>query len=82
MITRTQLEKFRETSVSTCNVSELKDIRGVKISNLQPLQDRAKSFIEQVNNPYVFVVGNTVVKVEYEGGRDFSEAFANLLCAS
>ncbi|MEE3499728.1 MAG: hypothetical protein VZS12_11585 [Ruminococcus bromii] len=82
MITRTQLKKFRETSVATCNVSELKDIRGVKISNLQPLQDRAKSFIEQVNNPYVFVVGNTVVKVEYEGGRDFSEAFANLLCAS
>ena len=80
MITRTQLEKFRETSVSTCNVSELKDIRGVKISNLQPLQDRAKSFIEQVNNPYVFVVGKTVVKVEYVGERSFNEALTNLLC--
>ena len=39
------------------------------------------SFIDRVGNPYLFKVGKTIVKVEYEGGQSFTDAFANLIRA-
>ena len=82
MLDKNKLQNCRAASVSTCDVSELKDIRKIEIASAQPRANRAIGFLNQVGNPYLFKVGKTVVKVEYEGGRGFSEAFADLLCAS
>ena len=40
---------------------QLVDIRDVKIDRSLPSEERIKSFIEQIKNPYQFKVGDTVV---------------------
>ena len=47
----------------------------------QRTTDKMSSFIDRVGNPYLFKVGKTIVKVEYESGRRFADAFATLIRA-
>lgn len=82
MLDRNQLEKFKSASFPVCDISNLRDIREIKISNTKPKANRMIDFLNQAGNPYIFRVGDIAVKIEFEGGRDFSEAFVNSLCAS
>lgn len=61
------------------NKGVLRDIRELKINTGLSVTDRMKSFIKQVENPYIFSSAGTVVEIEYAGGRSFSEAVTNLL---
>lgn len=81
MFNRTQLQNCRAVSVTTCDKKSLIDIRDIKIDTSQPTHSRMVSFVEQIRNPYLFKVGDTVVKVDYEGGKEFSEVFTDILCA-
>lgn len=80
MFDRTQLQNCRTASVTTCDKKSLIDIRDIKIDTSQPTHNRMVSFVEQIRNPYLFKVGDTVVKVDYEGGKEFSKVFTDLLC--
>ena len=44
------------------DLSELVDIRDVVIDRTLPVEERIKSYVEQIKNPYCFKVGD--VKVE------------------
>ena len=44
-------------------LASLVDIRDVRIDRSLPMEERVKSYVEQVKNPYMFKVGNTVVRV-------------------
>jgi hypothetical protein len=46
-------------------LASLVDIRDVKIDRSQPVEDRIRSYVEQIKNPYLFKVGRTVVRVSY-----------------
>ena len=43
----------------------LVDIRDVKINPDLPIEEKIKSFVEQVRNPYHFRVGKVKVRVSY-----------------
>ena len=45
---------------------ELVDIREVSVDYSLPKEERIKSFIEQIQNPYCFLCNGTVVKVVFE----------------
>ena len=47
------------------NLSELVDIRDVVIDKSLPLEERVRSYVEQIKNPYCFKVGDVVVRVSY-----------------
>ena len=46
-------------------LDSLVDIRDVKIDRSLPVEERMKSYVEQIKNPYMFKVGNTIVRVSY-----------------
>ena len=50
-------------------LDSLVDIRDVKIDRSMSVEDRMKSYVEQIKNPYMFKVGNTVVRVSYANTR-------------
>lgn len=56
------VEEMKAVDVRTVNRDELVDIRNVKIDRALPKEERLKSFLDQVKNPYVFKCGNVVVK--------------------
>lgn len=58
----------------------LVDIRDVKIDGSSTLNERLKSYVEQVKNPYLFKLGNVVVRVSYANTQaTLNDNFVNLL---
>ena len=63
-------------------LDSLVDIRDVKIDRSQPVEERMKSYVEQIKNPYLFKVGNTVVRVSYANTQaTINDNFVNLLAS-
>ena len=61
-------------------LDSLVDIRDVKIDRSLPVEERMKSYVEQIKSPYMFKVGNTIVRVSYkEDGPSFREVFNQML---
>ncbi len=59
---------------------QLVDIRDVKIDRSLPMEERVKSFIEQIKNPYQFKVGDTVVKVSFANTQNtITDNFINMI---
>lgn len=63
-------------------LASLVDIRDVKIDRSLPIEERVKSYVEQVKNPYMFKVGNTVVRVSYANtNRTMNDNFVNMIAS-
>lgn len=61
-------------------LDSLVDIRDVKIDRSLPVEERMKSYVEQIKNPYMFKVGTTIVRVSYKkDGPSFQEVFNQML---
>ena len=63
-------------------LDSLVDIRDVKIDRSMSVEDRMKSYVEQIKNTYMFKVGNTVVRVSYANTQaTINDNFVNLLAS-
>lgn len=63
-------------------LDSLVDIREVEIDRTLPLEERILSYVEQIKNPYMFKVGNTIVRVSYaETQKTMNENFVNMIMA-
>ena len=61
-------------------LDSLVDIRSVKIDPAQSVEERMRSYVEQIRNPYMFKVGGTVVRVSYANTQaTINDNFVNLL---
>lgn len=61
-------------------LDSLVDIHSVKIDPAQPVEERIRSYVEQIKNPYLFKVGSTVVRVSYADTQaTINDNFVNLL---
>lgn len=65
MISSKDLENYKSLDIGDVKLDELVDIRTVKIDTTRPVLERILSFMVQIRNPYLFKVGNTPVKVEF-----------------
>lgn len=62
------------------DVSSLVDIRDVQLQKDLPQEERIRSFVEQIKNPYCFKVGPVVVNVSYSNsGATLNDRFAEML---
>lgn len=74
------LEEMKNVDVRTVDPSELVDITKIKVDTNLPKEERIKSFIRQVKNPYCYLVGDVVVKSEYsDDGVTLAERFGQLV---
>ena len=65
---------------NTSTNEALVDIRDVKINSDLPIEEKIKSFVEQVRNPYHFRVGKVKVRVSYaDTDNTLNDSFARLL---
>ena len=60
--------------VNTFNIEDFADLKVLTVDKTKPKQERLKQFITDVKNPYMVRVGNTLVRIEFTGGRNFSDA--------
>ena len=59
------LEEMKAVDIRTVDPDTLVDIRDVHIDRTLPKDERIKSFIRQIKNPYVYKCGDLVVKVSF-----------------
>ena len=60
-----KLEYCKSLKIEDAKLEELKDLRDVKIDTSLPVIARILSFMIQIENPYLFKVGDTIVKVGF-----------------
>ena len=75
-----ELQMARSETGDVAFREQLVDIRDVKIDRSLPSEERIKSFIEQIKNPYQFKVGDTVVKVSFANTQNtITDNFINMI---
>lgn len=64
------------------NLAELVDIRDVVIDKSLPLEERVRSYVEQIKDPYCFKVGDVVVRVSYAGkDKSLTDSFTSMIAS-
>lgn len=64
------------------NLSELVDIRDVVIDKKLTLEERVKSYVEQIKDPYCFKVGDVVVRVSYASkDKTLTDSFTSMIAS-
>jgi hypothetical protein len=64
------------------NLSELVDIRDVVIDKSLSLEERVRSYVEQIKDPYCFKVGDVVVRVSYAGkDKSLTDSFTSMIAS-
>jgi len=59
------VEEMKAVDIRTVSRDDLVDIRDVVIDQDASKEERIKSFLRQIKNPYCFKVGNVVVKTTF-----------------
>jgi len=58
----------------------LVDLHDIKIDTALPVEEKLKSFIKQIKNPYKYRVGDIVVNIRFtDNGRSFKDALAAVI---
>lgn len=65
MLTREQLAELSKVDIATVGKSNLVDIQSVTIDPTLPVEERLSRFVAQVTNPYLFMCGETPVRVTF-----------------
>ena len=83
MITINDLNEMKNADLQTCNIDDLVDIRDVKVDKSKSQEEKLFDFIEKIKNPYLFKVGNTVVKVRFSENntQSFQDKMENIISA-
>lgn len=81
MLTKSQFDLCRAAEIALCDKNTLTDLRDITVDKNKSVTEKIESFTHQVKNPYLFKVGDVIVKVAYSGGKDFSGALSSALCS-
>lgn len=74
------VEEMKQVDIRTVQAEELVDITTICLDGCRTKEEKIKSFLEQVGNPYCYRVGDIIVKTRYsENGGSFHERFEQLI---
>ncbi|MDR1093298.1 MAG: hypothetical protein LBL66_04030 [Clostridiales bacterium] len=63
MFTKNELEKHKKMEIGDYPIERLLDIADIQVDTNKCVADRIKDYLEKTENPYLFKVGRTPVKV-------------------
>jgi RecJ-like exonuclease len=71
---------MQNVDIKTVNPDTLVDIRTVVIDDSLPRDERIKSYLEQIKNPYCFKCNGVIMKVSFnEDGEPLERLMENLI---
>ena len=77
MITREQLALMASMDIDDIDCSELVNIEHIVMKDELNHVDKMLDYIEQVKNPYCFLVGDTPVQIRFVGDRPLGDALVS-----
>ena len=74
------IDEMKAVDVRTVDPETLVDIRDVEIDQSLPQEERIRSYVQQIRNPYVFKCGEVIVKTVFaESGPSLDECLERYL---
>lgn len=74
------ITSMKNVDIRSVDKSNLVDLDTIQIDSTQPVQERIHSFLQQIQNPYCFRIGEVAVKVNYRSdGPSFQQNFEDVL---
>ena len=74
------IDTMKDVDIRSVDKDTLIDLDSVQIDSSQPVQERVRSFLQQIQNPYCFRIGDVAVKVNYkQDGPSFQKNFEDIL---
>lgn len=78
MLTIAELDRMGQIGIDNADRTKLVDITKIKIDHLQSPIQRMESYLERVKNPYLFLCGDTAVRVRFDPeGKDLTHRLKN-----
>lgn len=80
MINCELLKEMKNKNFEDLNSNELVDIKNIKIDTSKPKIEKLIDFIEKIKNPYLFKVGDIIVKIKFSNNnQSFQEKMENII---
>lgn len=76
------LNELRNVNFCDYDKQALVDLRDISVDTGKAIGERFESFLHQVHNPYLFKVGDVVVKIAFSNGNDFCTALGNAVASA
>lgn len=74
-----KIKRNKDLEIEDVNREDIKDIKDIKINKELSANDRIIDFLRKIENPYIFKVDNTLVKINYGTGNvDFMQCLSNI----
>lgn len=74
------ISAMKDIDIRSVDKSNLVDLDTIQIDSTKPVQERIQSFLQQIQNPYCFRIGEVAVKVNYRSdGPSFQQNFEDVL---
>ncbi len=68
-----RLNEMAKVDIRTVQLDELADINDVSIDESLPKEEKIRSYMEQIKNPYCFRSGDVVIKIGFAGKTSLDE---------
>ena len=72
----------KQTESSLIDRHSLYDIRDIKVDKSLPPSERIQKYLDEVEDPYHFMVGDTKVAIRFTGERSLNACVAGTLNAT
>ncbi|MDR2940283.1 MAG: hypothetical protein LBV08_08200 [Clostridiales bacterium] len=80
LLTLDELNCLSKAEINGVNRSELTDITAIRCDKQRPTMRRMEKYLEDIHNPYLFLCGETAVKVRFApDGKDLAHSLKNYL---
>ena len=74
------IDSMKRDDIKSVKKDTLIDLDSVQIDSSRPVQERVHSFLQQIQHPYCFRIGDIAVKVNYKkDGPSFQQNFEDIL---
>lgn len=74
------ISDMKDVDIRSVDKESLVDLDSIRIDSSQSVQERIQSFLQQIQNPYCFRIGDVAVKVNYkQDGPSFQQNFEDIL---
>lgn len=79
MLNSFDLNFLRNADIADFPKDSLVDLRDVEIDTNKSVSKRVLNYFEQIKNPYLFKVGDVRVKLNFGGGRSFTDVLGSAI---
>ena len=77
---RKSISAMKDVDIRSVDKDSLVDLDSVQIDSSQSVQERVQSFLQQIQNPYCFRIGDVALKVNYkQDGPSFQQNLEDIL---